>query len=172
MTCYKKELSVEYFQQRIQNVKDLNPDMIISENHVIAGRLMVQAANNMERQIELNMANDGLVGAAWMVLIIIYSNQEQKVIASDICDSLDQNKSTTSRIIESLIEKQFVIREADSIDRRKTYLHITAEGKIYVEKKLTIYHAYMDKVWEGVDVDALLPQMSKLLANTYKTTLI
>jgi DNA-binding MarR family transcriptional regulator len=157
MSEANKELSIEYLQQRIQSVKDMNPHMNICENSIITTRLMIQAVKNIEKQIELDMNKDGLVGASWMVLVIAYSSNEQKIIASDICETLGQNKSTTSRIIESLIEKKFVERMADGEDRRKVYLHITNEGKQYVQSKLALHHEYNEKIWKNININEFLP---------------
>jgi DNA-binding MarR family transcriptional regulator len=172
MSEFQKELNPEVLLQRIAHVKKMNGDtMSMPEENILCGRLIVQIAKNMERQVEIDMEKDGLVGSSWMVLIITYSSQEQKVIASDICEALAQNKSTTSRIIESLIEKKFIVRKPDEIDRRKVYLHITQEGKKYVETKLALHNTYHSKIWEGIDVNTLLPQMIKMLENSYKSSL-
>lgn len=172
MTDCQKELNPEILLQRIAHVKKMNFDnMTAPKENILCGRLIVQIAKNMEKQVEIDMEKDGLVGASWMVLIITYSSEEQKVIASDINETLAQNKSTTSRIIESLIEKQFIVRKPDETDRRKIYLHITDEGKKYVEKKLALHNTYHSKIWEGIDVNILLPQMIKMLENSYQHSL-
>lgn len=168
MSDCKIELSIDYLQQRISNVRKMNPHLTVAQDYIVASRLMMQAANNIQQQVELDMAKDGLVGAAWMVLMITYSSEEQKVIASDICAALDQNKSTTSRVIDSLIDKQLVNRSADNVDRRKVYLHITPQGKKYVEEKLAIHEKYTQKIWAGIDIHAFLPQVNTLLQNTYQ----
>lgn len=170
MTECRKELNIDSLRQRVRNVKRLNGQETsqVNEDYFIATHLMHDIVKNIGQQFDNSMQEEGLVGAAWMVLMMTYSSEEQKIIATDICENLAQNKSTISRIIESLIEKKFLIRQPDEVDRRKIYLHVTEQGKQYVQKKLIPHGQYQLSLWDGVDIEILLPQLIRFWNNTRK----
>lgn len=154
---------LDFFKQKAKKLKQCYSKF--SEDKLISTRMMFEVTKTIEFNFEEKMALDGLVAACWPVLIMAYSAEGQKIIAADICSALTQNKSTTSRVIDSLIDKGFLKREADNQDRRKIYIYISEEGKQYVEKLLPMYSNFQTELFEGVDLQILQEQLFKMWIN-------
>lgn len=172
MVYPKRQLSIEELKKKISNVQnlgDVTSDFCVEK--IITIQLIKELANNINSALEISMEKDELIGSSWMVLIMIYSSENQQIIATDICQMLGQNKSTTSRIVESLITKRFLERKNDTIDRRKVYLTITKEGKNYVKGRLPKHNNYHNKILKGVNLSVLLPEINKILLNSHNLNL-
>lgn len=153
---------LDAFRERIRKIKCTSECM---ESYIVATHLMFEITKSIEAMKERNMQKEGLPGPAWLILIMAYSAEDEKLIASDICSVLSQNKSTISRIIDLLIEKNFLKRVYDTEDRRKIYLYITEEGKQFVDKKMPENATQFSAIWEDIDTDKLIPVMLKALSN-------
>jgi DNA-binding MarR family transcriptional regulator len=162
-----KEFSLDFLGERIQRVKSLLSNAKgIDEKQIISCRLLYELSENMQQEIDNHMSEYGLVGEAWIVLMIVCSSTEGKLIANDICCHLGKNKSTTSRIVESLIQKKFLIRIPDENDRRQIFLHITEEGKKFINENIDSHIRYHKELWKGVDIDLFLKQIIQLHLNS------
>lgn len=159
--CENQEL-LDAFRERLRKIKR-TPDFL--ESYIVATHLMFEMTRGIEAMKERNMQKEGLPGPAWLVLVMAYSAEDEKLIASDICSVLSQNKSTTSRIVDVLIEKSFLKREYDTEDRRKIYLYITEEGKQFVDRKMPENATQFSAIWGDIDTDQLIPLMLKALNN-------
>lgn len=154
---------LDFFKQKARILKQCQPDF--SEDKLIATRMMFEITKTIEMYFEELMNADGMISACWPVLMMAYGAEDQRIIATDISCTLVQNKSTTSRIVELLIEKGFLRREADKEDRRKIYLYITEEGKKYMEKLFPIHSEFQNKLFTNVNLDVLKAELSKVWQN-------
>jgi DNA-binding MarR family transcriptional regulator len=72
---------------------------------------------------------------------------------NDLAAALDLNKSTVSRIVDQLAEKNILIRKIDVEDRRYVALHLSEEGDILFNTIETYMNAYFQKVLQAVPPD-------------------
>lgn len=162
-----KELTLDFLKERVQKINLGAPNSkTFNENHIIGCRLLYEISQNIQQQVDIDMSRFGLVGEAWIVLLIVYSSTEEKIIANDICLHLGKNKSTTSRIVDSLIQKKFLTRIPDEKDRRQVFLHITEEGKQFVNQNMESHINFHEQLWKGIDMDIFLKQIIQLNMNS------
>jgi DNA-binding MarR family transcriptional regulator len=132
---------------------------------ILSMKLYLEVGKRTNEYIEKSMSKDGLVGASWMVLMMLYSVENEDVYAKDICENLAQNKATLSRIVESLVKKGFVIYSELENDRRKNILKLTEDGKIYIKDKIIEHSKFFNKLYDGVNRESVKEDMTKLLNN-------
>lgn len=172
MEEFNKDLAFDFLKQRVQKINSVLPsNKNINENHVVGCRLLYEISQNIQQQVDGDMARHGLVGEAWIVLMIVYSSAGEKIIANDICLHLGKNKSTTSRIVDSLIQQNFLTRIPDEKDRRQVFLHITEEGKQFINKNMESYINFHKQLWKGIDMDLFLKQIIQLNINSKQATI-
>lgn len=154
----------ELFKKKINNLKKYHPDLPVDE--FSAMRLLISISKNLEMMREKQMQEYGLHGLSWLVLVMTYSSEEQKIIPTQICTALNQAKATMTRIIDELIEKEYLTREHDLVDRRKVFVSITEKGQEFVSSQLMNNHIKQIKnLWKGCDVKLLIEQLDLALSN-------
>lgn len=162
--CDGKFFSFSFFKEKIKRVhKKLNLEDL-SENYIIAAKLNIEVAKKMNEFNEKSMSKDGFVGQAWIILMMIYSSEEE-LCAIDLCDSLGQSKATVSRIIESLKEKNLIDEIENKVDRRKYNLIITTTGENYIKSKIEEHKNFYNTIFKDVDTEKIIPEMLKVLEN-------
>jgi DNA-binding MarR family transcriptional regulator len=166
------DFNLDFLINRIQKIKSNVPNSIgMDEKQIIGCRLLYEITQNMQQDCDNKMEKYGLVGEAWIVLMIVYSSTEEKIIANDICCHLGKNKSTTSRIIESLIQKNLLTRIPDAKDRRQIFLHITEDGKKFINDNILMHTQYNNNLWKGIDMDLFINQLIKIHQNAKEAKL-
>lgn len=95
---------------------------------------------------------------------LLYKNQIRAVMvignrgqlsASLLGKLLTLRKSSITSLVDSLIEKNFVKRETDTLDRRKCLLSLTEEGLQYREEKYNTLHIEMRPILEKLSDDEI-----------------
>jgi DNA-binding MarR family transcriptional regulator len=154
----------ELFKRKISTLKKFHPDLPIDE--FSAMRLIISISKNLETKREKQMQKHGLHGLSWLVLVMTYSSEEQKMIPTQICTTLNQAKATMTRIIDELIDRGYLMREHDLVDRRKVFISITEKGKEFVSSELMSTHIkQINNLWQGCDVKLLIEQLDRALSN-------
>lgn len=162
--CDGKVFSFSFFKEKIKRIhKKLNL-IDLSESYIIAAKLSIEVAKKMNEFNEKSMSKDGFVGQAWIILMMIYSSEEE-LCAIDLCDHLGQSKATVSRIIESLKDKNLIDEIENKVDRRKYNLVITPAGENYIKEKIQEHKHFYNEIFKNVDIEKLNPEMLKLLEN-------
>lgn len=160
--CDGKQFSFDFFREKIKRVHqklDLND---FNEEYIIAAKLSVEVARKINEFNEKSMAKDGFVGQAWIILMMIFSS-DQELCAMDLCEALGQSKATISRIVETLKEKELIEEIENKKDRRKYDLNITSKGIEYIKKKMVAHKNFYNDVFEGINASVLIPQMLEIL---------
>jgi DNA-binding MarR family transcriptional regulator len=169
MKCDRvKKFSIDYLRGRITKIKNKMNFTDLNEDVLIYTKISMEINKRIDDYVEKSMSKDGLVGSAWMVLIIIYSAENEQLYATEICDYLLKSKSTMSRVIESLEDKGYIVEITSKEDRRKTALMVTSNGKNYIEKKIKEHYGFYSHIYKNIDISRLMPEMEKILQNIYK----
>lgn len=163
-----KKLDVQFLNDKINIIKEKNKDINIIVEQVICNKLLFETSKRLNGFIEEDLIKDGLVSDAWLVLMMVYSSQENKISASEICEHLVKNKATMSRIIDSLKNKCFLNEFRDVEDRRKVILEITPKGILFAQEKLRKFNSIYDDVYKNVNIKDIISNILPLLSNIYK----
>lgn len=119
-------------------------------------RLNVLATRSSEQLSQLYSGQYGISIAQWRVLV--WLKVQPGVSAQFIADQAFMDKATTSRAINALVERGFVMREQDCRDQRRNRHTLTDEGMRVLEALLPQAQA-----WEAQLLDALSSEERKQL---------
>lgn len=170
INCNNGKFNFDYFKEKINTVHEKLELDDFNENYILMAKLNVEIAKKVNEFNEYLMSKDGLVGSAWIIIMMIYSSEEE-LSAIDLCDSLGQSKATVSRIIESLKDKDLISEVENKKDRRRNNLMITETGISYIKNKIKIHRNYYNLVFGNINVESLVPEMLKVLNNMNKESL-
>lgn len=159
-------LSLKEFKERINRLSKKNA--FFAGPEVFTYKIMQMVSSFIQGHIEKQMAKYGLLGDAWMVLMMVYNSEKEQIISTQVCESLGSNKSTMTRMVDSLIEKGFLEREYDASDRRKIFLKITKAGKKMLESNIESHGKFMREAWNGIDIKIVSQNLEQLLKNLEK----
>jgi len=85
-----------------------------------------------------------------------------KIIPSSLGKALDMQKGSLTTLIDSLVEHGFVIREADSEDRRKQWIFLTPQGEEYISKLMSNFQKEFERIFEKVDSQDVLKMIESI----------
>lgn len=170
MSACQQALTLEFLKDKVTNINNQVKDTTghLNESWIITTRLIYEINYLMQHHLESEMSKFGLVGESWIVLMVIFGSSKQTIIANDICQHLHKNKATTSRIVDSLIQKNFLERLEDICDRRKIFLRITQEGKNFINERIQAHAEYHKAIWENVNLENLMKETIKVHHNLKK----
>jgi DNA-binding MarR family transcriptional regulator len=94
--------------------------------------------------------------------------QEGEVINNrEIANRLRLSASRLTRIIDGLVQKGFVVREIDPLDRRNMRLYLSPKGVEFVKKMNDDYTQIHKEILENIEKDQhepLIQAMTNLLS--------
>ena len=83
---------------------------------------------NMGRQVSYFLRESGEEETTLMQVSVLHQIQERSMTASDIAKKRRVSLQSASVLVQSMVEKGWIVREPDSKDRRQFLLQITPEG--------------------------------------------
>jgi len=103
----------------------------------------------------------------WVIIDTLY--QQGDLTQNELAKAAYKNDPTVSRIIDKLVGKNFVCRNADTEDRRKITISLTKRGKKTAEKCYPEVHKLRELSWNNLsdkDFDSLQRILEKVFANS------
>jgi len=108
----------------------------------------------------LRQANVGVTIDQWVLL-----NQLAKqdgISQLELARAVYKDPPTVTRIIDLLVDGNYIRRGADSNDRRKFLIHLSAKGKKTVGKIIPLVQEFRSEVFAGVSKSSLQQFQSTL----------
>lgn len=106
---------------------------------------------------------EGMTGVQWSALMLIYV--KCSTTSADIARNLSHDKGATTRLIDVLEERGWVIRERCTDDRRVVHLAATQEGAVVAmrcrRQVEALWREWLGD-WDEVDIASLLRLLQKL----------
>lgn len=95
---------------------------------------LIRAREKVMGPIRDMLSDSGITEQQWRILRVLdeYGAQDASTLAERACLLL----SSQTRIVQTLVEKGFVIRQPDARDRRKQTVAITDAGRRIIDGKL------------------------------------
>jgi DNA-binding MarR family transcriptional regulator len=100
------------------------------------------------------------------VLYVLHYSGESNITMSTLAEALGASNQNTSKVVTTLEEKGYVKRERCITNRRRVYVHITAQGIDYLEK---CQHELRD--WLHIETTFLEPTEQEQLQQSISTFL-
>jgi len=109
--------------------------------------------NLLSPGIPTEWLSSDLTVAQLRVMLVLHSEGPTRM--SVIASNLDIALSTATGIVDNLVKKGLVIREADSQDRRLVICRLSPAGEDNLGKLWTSGQFQMEKLFEGLTADEL-----------------
>lgn len=127
-----------------------------------SGFLLERTARRMKQYVQecLQQAQAGITVDQWLVLQELHRRDGQS--QWEIAQAIYKDAPTMTRIIDLLCEKGLTRRQADTADRRRFCISLTAEGRQKIAEVLPVIHAARRHAW-AVLSDAQITELEHLL---------
>ena len=145
--------------------------MTTSNEPHIKGYLIEQTAKRLKRAFQQTLAEmkADITADQWVVLDVV--RHHQGLSQQEIGEMTAKDRPTVTRILDKLVDKALVERNADPGDRRKFGINTTQLGEAKVKTLLPQIMAFRKTHFRGIDreeLNTLVQIMHKINANITK----
>ncbi|MEC6822807.1 MarR family transcriptional regulator [Photobacterium piscicola] len=116
---------------------------------------LFQLVHALKRQLHEQIEQLDLSVTPMHVRVIKIINKMTPCTAIDIATMLERDKAQITRLVNTLIEKEFITKIANPTDKRSSYLCVTERGMEIVEKLAVIDNAMQEKITEHISSDEI-----------------
>lgn len=110
-------------------------------------RMLNEVIPMVMRRIRHEMRNQG---SNWLTppqfRVLMHLDRNPGVSLLNLAEHLGLTSPTVSKMIDTLVGEQMVIRQSSSQDRRKIILDLTPQGKVILEKARTATQLYLSNL--------------------------
>lgn len=103
----------------------------------------------LELQRKFNEHEVDITVDQWVVLFELHQHGTQNQVS--LCEHCAKDAPTITRIIELLVKKELIVREACTNDRRKYNISLSKKGKILIQKLLPIVIEFRVQGWHNLN---------------------
>ena len=100
-------------------------------------------------QHQLSHANLGVTVEQWIILQALANKGGQSQL--ELSKAVYKDQPSVTRILDKLVKKELITRNADDQDRRKFRIFLTAKGEDMVKKILPLVDVFREKAFGGID---------------------
>ncbi len=93
------------------------------------GRLIGEAGKALAIRLEKNVTKAGFDLSAPQVILLVHIEDAEGINQQTLTNHLARDKTAITRCIDSLEEKNLVVRVPDKTDRRQNMIYLTQKGK-------------------------------------------
>lgn len=101
-------------------------------------------------------------------LVLIILNDNEKISQIEIAKLIFKDNASVTRIIELMVKKDYLTREIDELDKRKTKLIITEKGKKTVILLTPVFKLNRQTALDGIsaeEIELLDKILHKIISN-------
>lgn len=139
-------------------------------NKYLAISMISQIKNEYTNYIESELKDrgiEGLVVSHGNILDILYNN-DGRLTMKEISEGINRSKSTVTQLVDKLLAYGYVTREADSADKRISYIILTELGigikKDFKEISDNVIHEFFQGFNE-LEAETLLALLERVIHN-------
>ena len=136
---------------------DINLGMLIGQVHRLSTKKFVQNSHNSGLDISMDQ---------WIVLGPIWENDG--VSHKEISEYCLKDKTSVTKIIDTLEKKNLVVRVSDQLDHRVKRVVLSNMGKKLFLRAIPIMELTRDQIREGIteqDIESLRSVLTKIYNN-------
>ncbi|CAC9974760.1 MarR family winged helix-turn-helix transcriptional regulator [Flavobacterium panici] len=104
-------------------------------------------------------------------LVLIILNENEKISQIEIAKLIFKDNASITRIIELMVKKDYLIREANEIDKRKSKLVITEKGRETIVLLTPVFNLNRKTALDGLsfdEIELLDKLLHKIISNCKK----
>jgi DNA-binding MarR family transcriptional regulator len=130
------------------------PDALVASTEF--GKRVMVLATMLDEATRATVAEFGLTGADFGVLAALRRNgKPYRLKANELSNALLLSTGGTSNVVNRLVTRGLVEREADQTDGRSTYVRLTPEGKSVAEEVTLANTKAHEKILAAIPADLL-----------------
>ena len=136
---------------------DINLGMLIGQIHRLSTKRFVQNSHNSGLDISMDQ---------WIVLGPIWENDD--VSHKEISEYCLKDKTSVTKIIDTLEKKNLVVRVSDQLDHRVKRVVLSNKGKELFLQAIPIMELTRDQLRDGIteqDIESLRSDLTKIYNN-------
>lgn len=141
-------------------------DSRFADERLTAMGLLVETHSAIMDRIETDLAEGGLAGSAFEVMIRLCRSPERRLRMSELAAQSTLTTSGLTRVVDRLEQAGLVIRRPCEHDRRGFWAQATDAGVARVAEILPSHLATIDSVFTGIlrphELDAFLTALRKI----------
>lgn len=103
----------------------------------------------LELQRKFNEHEVDITVDQWVVLFELHQHGTQNQVS--LCEHCAKDAPTITRIIELLVKKELIVREACTNDRRKYNISLSKKGKALIQRLLPIVIEFRIQGWHNLN---------------------
>jgi len=119
------------------------------------GGMIAHTGSALHRRLEQNLAAAGLGLIPEEAIILKHLFHHEGLSQQAITEHICRHKTLTTRRIDALEEKKFVVRVPDKADRRLNMIYLTNEGKRIFKRVQAAFKATHNQALKGVKPEHL-----------------
>jgi len=113
--------------------------------------LVKHTSKAFRERLNHNFAKAGhdVTGEQWRIMRCLWCKDGQR--QQDLADVVHKDKTSITRIIDSMEKRDLVVRIPDRLDRRQNLIYMTNKGKRLQEELMQIFQQTSLEAQEGID---------------------
>ncbi|NCS93081.1 MAG: MarR family transcriptional regulator [Leptospira sp.] len=143
--------------KRMEELKILGLDNMLG---IMISRTSYLLRKNLLAELNEKSLNFATAGEELALLTRVF--EKPGIPQSELSNLTIKNKSTVSRLLNSLEKKNLILRVQDKKDKRVFNIHLSNKGEIVVVRFLTILISKMDLITNGISKKDLNTTISSL----------
>lgn len=124
--------------------------------HQALGRMIGITRKNMRNRLQKVLTKRGYDVTAEQLIVLCNLYDREGMNQQLISEILDNNKTSTTRMIDGLEKRNLAVRVPDKIDRRQNMIYLTHEGKSLCPKLVEVVDEVHKEALKGVTKKQLM----------------
>ena len=132
------------------------------------GRLIGETGKALAMRLEKNVAEAGFDLSAPQVILLAHIEEAEGINQQTLTNHLARDKTAITRCIDSLEDKNLVVRVPDKTDRRQNMIYLTQKGKEAVPELIKMAQKTDAEAIQGIppqEVDTIKEELRKIQKN-------
>ena len=132
------------------------------------GRLIGETGKALAMKLEKNVTEAGFDLSAPQVILLAHIEEAEGINQQTLTNHLARDKTAITRCIDSLEEKNLVVRVPDKTDRRQNMIYLTQKGKEAVPELIKMAQKTDAEAIQGIppqEVDTIKEALRKIQKN-------
>ncbi|MEE9443550.1 MAG: MarR family transcriptional regulator [candidate division Zixibacteria bacterium] len=124
--------------------------------HQALGRMIGITRKNMRNRLQKILIKQGYEVTAEQLIVLCNLWHREGMNQQQISEILDNNKTSTTRMIDGLEKRNLAVRVPDKTDRRQNMIYLTHEGKSLCPKLIEVVDWVHEEALKGVTKKQLM----------------
>ncbi|MFB6435025.1 MAG: transcriptional repressor MprA [Candidatus Malihini olakiniferum] len=147
--AFDKKSSFTPIEKIINLRASRNPEF--PQQEILLVRLCMHMQNKILEHCNKILLEEGINETLFMALITLDSQESRSIQPSELSEFLGSSRTNATRIADKLEKRGWIERCKIDSDRRCLHLHITDEGKAFLDRLLPPQHQSLHFLWSALE---------------------